>query len=83
MSAHKAPHSCTFLRFCLERAMGFEPTTPTLARYAPLQLTCCHISCLPPLRLALPTHCPNSLEFCHRLSAMRRANGSVALDHTQ
>src|SRR5262249_9972343 len=67
----------------LERAKGFEPSTPTLASFGAAATTfcfsiACHLRC--PL---LPTPCPFSLQFLHRLPTMRGADGRVPLHHAK
>src|SRR5262249_19081605 len=67
----------------MERAMGFEPTTPTLARFGATTATLCffitfHVGCH-----SLPKPCPNSLQFLHGACAMCGAYGCVAFHHSK
>jgi hypothetical protein len=63
--------------------MGFEPTTPTLARYWVCFLSLCDVAYFYFLFGWLPTRCPSSLELRHRRGAMRGAHRGVAFDHAQ
>jgi len=67
----------------LERAKGFEPSTPTLARLGATTTTVCFSVSFHLVFPSLPTLCPFSLQFLHRLPTMRGADGRVPLHHAK